>query len=277
MLIYFWMILLLEWVMYMNIVEVKFDYDYFDLFYKNDKFNLKKNLTVIVNTDRGYQFGRVVRIIDDVSKFSNLELNRIVRIASKKDYLHYLENNKMSKIAVDKCKELVLKKQLNMTILDGSYNFDRSQLLFRFIADERIDFRDLAKELGTIFRTRIELRQIGIRDKAKEVGGIGPCGRLLCCSSFLKSFDSVSINMAKNQNVSLNPSKISGVCGRLLCCLKYENEVYSSIKNDLPKVGSYISVDKNKGKVVSVNPIKMKYTVELEDKSRVDVDYDSQE
>ena len=270
------MILLLEWVMCMNIIEVKFDYGCFDSFYKNDKLNLKKNLTVIVNTDRGYQFGKVVRIIDDLSSFSNLDLNTVVRIASKKDYLHYVENNKMSKNAVDKCRDIVEKNQLNMTILDGSYNFDRSQLLFRFIADERIDFRDLAKELGAIFKTRIELRQIGIRDKAKEVGGIGPCGRLLCCSSFLRNFDSVSINMAKNQNVSLNPSKIRGVCGRLLCCLKYENDVYSSIKKELPKIGAYVFVGKDKGKVIAVNPINLKYTVELEDKSRVDVDYDSQ-
>ena len=264
------MILLLEWVMCMNIIEVKFDYGCFDSFYKNDKLNLKKNLTVIVNTDRGYQFGKVVRIIDDLSSFSNLDLNTVVRIASKKDYLHYVENNKMSKNAVDKCRDIVEKNQLNMTILDGSYNFDRSQLLFRFIADERIDFRDLAKELGAIFKTRIELRQIGIRDKAKEVGGIGPYGRLLCCSSFLRNFDSVSINMAKNQNVSLNPSKINGICGRLLCCLGYEDETYTALKKELPKVGMMADTELGMGKVVSVDVLKGKYSVDLNEKGIVE-------
>ena len=260
----------------MNIVEVKFDYSYFNGFYRNDKLNLKNNLTVIVDTDKGYQFGKVVKIIDDVSSFSGIDLYNVVRISNKRDYLHYLDNIKMSNNAVEKCKEIVSKNQLNMTILDACYNFDRSQLLFRFIADERIDFRDLARELGAIFKTRIELRQIGIRDKAKEVGGIGPCGRLLCCSSFLKSFDSVSINMAKNQNVSLNPTKISGVCGRLLCCLKYENDVYNDIKKSLPKIGSRVKVGKMEGKVVSVNPVKMNYTVEFDDKTKVDADYDSE-
>ena len=261
----------------MNIVEVQFDYNHSSSLFKNDKLNLKKNLTVIVNTDKGYQFGKVVQIINDISSYDGLDLMSVVRISSKKDYLHYLENCKMAKEAVESCKEIVLRNKINMTILDGCYNFDRSQLLFRFIADERIDFRNLAKELGSIFKTRIELRQIGIRDKAKEVGGIGPCGRLLCCSSFLKNFDSVTINMAKNQNVSLNPTKINGVCGRLLCCLKYENDTYSDIKKVLPKVGSFVDIPQGKGKIISVNPIKMNYMVELENKNKVVVDYDSEE
>ena len=159
-----------------------------------------------------------------------------------------------------------------MTILDANYNFDRTQLLFRFVADERVDFRQLAKNLGSIFRTRIELRQIGIRDKAKEIGGIGPCGRLLCCSSFLTTFDSVTINMAKNQNVSLNPSKINGVCGRLLCCLKYENDYYIELKNKIPKAGDKVEIAQGSGKVISVNLLKQNYVVELENKVKVVVD-----
>ena len=219
----------------MNIVEIKFDDKKETSFYINDKYNLKKNLTVIVETDRGLMFGTVLCIYDDISDFDLDSLYKVVRISTKKDYLNFLSNKKDSIKAIDKCNELIKKYDLNMNIIDASYNFDRSQLLFRFVADERVDFRDLAKDLGSIFKTRIELRQIGIRDKAKEIGGFGPCGRMLCCSSFLKSFDSISINMAKNQNLLLNPSKINGVCGRLLCCLKYENDNYNDSKNKSSK------------------------------------------
>lgn len=258
----------------MNIVEVKFDFNNSTSFFINKGLNLKNNLTVIVNTERGLQFGKVVQVISDIDSFNNVELFDVVRIASKKDYFHYLENLKLVEEAVSKCKQIVLKDGLNMTILDGNYNFDRTQLLFRFVADERVDFRQLARELGSTFRARIELRQIGIRDKAKEIGGIGPCGRLLCCSSFLKNFDSVTISMAKNQNVSLNPSKINGVCGRLLCCLKYENDIYTSSKKGLPKVGEKVTIPQGSGKVISVNVLHKNYIVELDNKSRVEVDCD---
>ncbi len=254
----------------MNIVEVKLNYHHTSAFFRNSRFNVKKNLTVIVDTDNGFQFGKVVKIIADVDSFDDIELGNVVRIASKKDYLHHLENLKLATDALSKCKEIVKRDGLNMTVLDSCYNFDRSQLLFRFIADERVDFRNLAKELGSTFRTRIELRQIGIRDKAKEIGGIGPCGRLLCCSSFLTTFDSVTISMAKNQNVSLNPSKINGVCGRLLCCLKYENDVYSNFKKNLPKIGSCVESDEGQGKVISVNTLKQSYVVEFDNKSKVE-------
>lgn len=256
----------------MNIVEVYFDYNKSFSFFRNKDLKLKNNLTVLVNSERGLLFGKVVNIIDDIHQFDGVDLYDVVKITTKKDYYHYLENVKMEKEAVEKCKELVKRNNLCMTILDGSYNFDRTQLLFRFVADERVDFRQLAKDLGALFHTRIELRQIGIRDKAKEIGGIGPCGRLLCCSSFLKTFDSVTINMAKNQNVSLNPTKINGVCGRLLCCLKYENDVYTEIKRDMPKVGDKVSIPQGSGKVVSVNLLKHKYVVELEDKTKVEMD-----
>ena len=258
----------------MNIVEVFFEYNKSTSFFRNNNLNIKNNLTVIVNTDRGLQFGKVIRIITDLEQFDSVDLYDVVRISNKKDYFHFLENNKMAKEALEKCKKIVNDSELNMTILDSNYNFDRTQLLFRFVADERVDFRQLAKDLGSIFRTRIELRQIGIRDKAKEIGGIGPCGRLLCCSSFLKSFDSVTINMAKNQNVSLNPSKINGVCGRSLCCLKYENDTYSYIKKELPKIGDSVELSQGSGKVIAVNLLKKTYTVELSDKTRVEVESD---
>ena len=219
----------------MNVVAVKFDNKKEVNYFKNTKLKLKKNLTVIVDSDRGYLFGTIVDIIDDVEGFNLDSLYEVIRISSKRDYLHYLDNIKDEKNAIEKCNELIKEYELNMTIIDASYNFDRSQLLYRFVADERVDFRNLAKDLGGIFKTRIELRQIGIRDKAKEVGGYGPCGRMLCCSSFLTSFDSISINMAKNQNLLLNPSKINGVCGRLLCCLKYENDDYKNLKDKKSK------------------------------------------
>ena len=256
----------------MNIVEVKFDTSKQTEFFRNDKFNLKKNLTVIVDSDRGLQFGKVINILEDSSDFEGVTLYNVVRISNKKDYLQHVSNLNCMKDVMRKCRELVAESDLCMTILDGSYNFDRSQLLFRFVADERVDFRKLAKDLGSTFRTRIELRQVGIRDKAKEVGGIGPCGRLLCCSSFLKSFDSVTISMAKNQNVSLNPTKINGVCGRLLCCLKYENDVYNGYKQKLPKVGEKIKYLEKDAKVISVDILKNKYKIEFEDKSVLEVD-----
>ena len=255
----------------MNIVEVYFENTKSSFFFRSSGLNLKVNLTVLVNTDKGIQFGKIIKIINDISQFDGIELGEVVKISSKKDYLHHLENIKLNEDALKRCKEMVKDSNLNMTILDANYNFDRTQLIFRFVADERIDFRQLAKDLGATFRTRIELRQIGIRDKAKEVGGIGPCGRLLCCSSYLNAFDSVTINMAKNQNVSLNPTKINGVCGRLLCCLKYENDIYFDMKKGMPKVGDKVDIPQGSGKVIAVNLFKSSYVVELSDKSKVEV------
>lgn len=256
----------------MSIVEVRFDGINGSYFFKDDKFNLKKNLTVIVDSDRGFMFGTIVNITNDISGFDLDIMGNVIRISTKKDFMQHLNNLKDAKEAVVKCSELSKKYNLNMSIIDASYNFDRSQLLFRFVADERVDFRLLAKDLGSFFRTRIELRQIGIRDKAKEVGGIGPCGRLLCCSTFLNSFDSISINMAKNQSLLLNPSKINGVCGRLLCCLKYENDVYMEMHKNIPGVGDKIEISGKKGKVISVDVLKQKYHVVLDDKLIVEVD-----
>ena len=168
-------------------------------------------------------------------------------------------------MALEKCRSIVMKNNLNMNIIDATYNFDKSQLLFRFLSDERVDFRNLAKELGAKLRTRIELRQIGIRDKAKEIGGIGPCGRFLCCSTFLTNFDTVSISMAKNQGLALNPTKINGVCGRLLCCLNYENEQYLEARKDIPDVGKKVMINGKEGKVITSEPLLYKYKVLVDD------------
>ena len=194
-------------------------------FYDNN-LRLKKNLTVIVETEKGLQFGKVVSFVDPEKVDNRIKYKKIIRISTKADYLQHLNNLKDAGRAVQRCNYFVNKNNLNMNIMDAFYTFDRSQLIFRFIADDRVDFRQLAKDLGSAFKTRIELRQIGIRDKAREIGGIGPCGRKLCCTTFLTDFDSVSINMAKNQSLALNPSKINGSCGRLLCCLKYEDDNY---------------------------------------------------
>ena len=262
----------------MKVVVVKFDDDPNLYYYKEEIFDCRMNVTVIADTSRGYQFGKVVNVIDNYkSKIDNDY--KIIRISNKKDYKQYLLNIKDANSAIEKCKELIDKFGLSMSIIDANYNLDRSQLLFRFVADSRVDFRDLAKELGAIFKTRIELRQIGIRDKAKEVGGMGPCGRKLCCASFLNEFDSVSINMAKNQSLSLNPTKINGVCGRLLCCLKYENDNYSEMKEKFPSIGSNYDKDGITGKVVSVDYFNK--TIDIKDENgvvtKVEVDYDSEE
>lgn len=157
-----------------------------------------------------------------------------------------------------------------MNILSCDYTFNRNQLLFTYTADLRIDFRDLVKELAEIYKTRIELRQVGIRDKAKKVDGCGQCGRGLCCAKFLSDLDSVSINMAKNQNIALNPSKINGVCGRLLCCLKYEDDTYSECRKKLPVLGSTIDTKDGRGKVVALDLLRMSYKIDIPDKGVIE-------
>lgn len=224
----------------MKIVGVKFNNNTKVYYFNSNGLDLKVNLTVIVNTDKGLKFGKIVEIVD--SKRENDAYPEVVRVATKKDFQQHLRNIQDEKKALEKCRELSFKENLNMTIIDANYNFDKSQLIFRFLADERIDFRKLAKDLASNLKTRIELRQIGVRDKAKEIGGIGPCGRILCCSSFLTNFESVSINMAKNQGIALNPTKINGVCGRLLCCLNYENEQYMEVRKNIPDVGKKVKI-----------------------------------
>lgn len=232
-------------------------------FFNSNDYNLKENDYVIVETEKGLQFGQVVSLVDKVN--SDFELKNVIRVATKNDIKTNNNNIRDSAKAIVKCNELILKYNLNMKIIDASFTFDRTQLIFKFLSDDRIDFRQLAKDLGSIYKTRIELRQVGIRDKAKEVGGIGPCGRKLCCNNFLREFDSVSINMAKNQNLSLNPSKINGVCGRLLCCLNYENDNYSEYKKGLPDVGKRISTPDGDGKVLSVDVFNKTYKVIFSD------------
>lgn len=242
-------------------------------YFSPNNLKLKNKENVIVKTERGLQFGIVELENTEIdSNKLKTSLSEVVRICSKKDIETNNKNIEEAKKALKKCKELVEKYELNMMILDASYTFDRSQLLFTFIADNRIDFRKLAKDLASIYKTRIELRQVGVRDKAKEIGGYGSCGRPLCCSKFLCDFDSVSINMAKNQNIALNPNKINGICGRLLCCLKYEDECYKEYSKNLPKLGKKIETEFGEGKVISVDILKQKYRVDVKDHGIVEVD-----
>ena len=228
-----------------------------------NNYDLNIGDTVIVETEKGYQYGYVttnVKELDD-NEFS-LPLKDVVRLSSKKDDQTYFKNNQDAGKALNKAREIVEELKLDMHIMDASYTFDRKQLLFNFTADDRIDFRELAKRLAGIYKTRIELRQIGVRDKAREVGGLGPCGRMLCCNTFLTDLNSVTINMAKNQMLALNPTKINGVCGRLLCCLSYEDIVYSKLRDSLPDIGEMYS-DKNvSGKVVNIDILGQKIYVE---------------
>lgn len=206
---------------------------------------------VIVDTEKGLQYGVVTALNND--EFDDSLYKNVVRVATSDDIKKNNDNINDAIFALKKCRKLVQKYALNMKIIDAYYTFMREQLIFRFVSEDRVDFRNLAKELGAIYKTRIELRQIGIRDKARFVGGIGPCGRLLCCSTFLNEFASVSINMAKNQQLSLNPTKINGVCGRLLCCLTYENRNYTDSKKNMPNVGSKIDTKYGECKVLSID------------------------
>ncbi len=255
-----------------EVVGVTFKHNGKIYYFSPNGLKIKKGINVIVKTERGLQFGKVeLENFQIEEKKLKSSLNEVVRIASKNDFNTHLKNERDVKKALNKCKELVEKYELNMVILDASYTFDRSQLLFTFLSDNRVDFRKLAKDLATLYKTRIELRQVGVRDKAKEIGGYGCCGRPLCCSKFLSDFDSVSINMAKDQNIALNPNKINGVCGRLLCCFKYEDECYKECSKKLPKVGKTVETSEGTGKVISVDILAQKYKVNIKDKGIIEV------
>lgn len=227
---------------------------------------------VIVETEKGMQFGKIdTDVIEINEKQIKGELKSIIRKATDIDEKKNEKNIEEGKKALEKCRELVIEKGLDMNVIDASFTFDRNQLLFHFISSDRIDFRDLAKDLANIYKTRIELRQVGIRDKAKEIGGLGVCGRIVCCNTFIDDFDSITINMAKNQNLSLNPTKINGLCGRLLCCLKYEDDNYKECIKGMPKLGEKIKTKQGEGTVVSVDILNRKYKVDLGNNSVIEL------
>ncbi|MBM7716719.1 cell fate regulator YaaT (PSP1 superfamily) [Bacillus thermophilus] len=229
-----------------------------------------RNDYVIVETARGIEFGKAVTDKKQVSEHDVvLPLKKIVRIADQEDKQNVEENKIQAKEAYEICAKKITEHQLDMKLVDVEYTFDRNKVIFYFTADGRIDFRELVKDLASIFRTRIELRQIGVRDEAKMLGGIGPCGRMLCCSTFLGDFEPVSIKMAKDQNLSLNPTKISGLCGRLMCCLKYENDEYEAAKAELPDVGDVIRTPNGSGKVIGLNILERILQVEMSGQERI--------
>lgn len=219
---------------------------------------------VIVETARGMEFGTVAMEITEVDDSEVVTpLKRIIRIADEKDHIQHEENLKKKKRAMDLCQEKIDKHGLVMKLIDVEYTFDNSKIVFYFTADGRVDFRELVKDLAGVFKMRIELRQIGVRDEAKMLGGIGSCGRDLCCHSWLSDFQPVSIKMAKVQNLSLNPSKISGICGRLMCCLKYENDIYMEFRKGMPDIGEKVKTPDGLGKVVDTKLLEREVKVRL--------------
>ncbi len=257
----------------MSIVSIKFKKDGRGYYFDDNDIVLSKDDYVLVETDKGIQLGIVsdINIDIDTDKLKN-EIKKIEKKATKKDYDFYLKNLKDANIVFEETKKKILDDDIPMKLIDAMYTFDKKQLIFNFTADDRVDFRDLVKYLASKYKTHIELHQVGVRDKAREIGGIGPCGLPFCCKTFKNSMDGISINMAKNQNISLNPSKINGCCGRLLCCLSYEDDNYTCMRKKLPKIGSEIDIDGINGKVTKIDVLDQKVYVNVDGEEKV-VDY----
>jgi len=236
--------------------------------------NLRFNIGdyVIVEQDRGLEYGQIVSDPETVLE-ADIErpLRKIIRKTNPWDHLQIEKNKKKSRELIQVCQKKIEEHKLPMKLVEAEYSFDRSKIIFYFTAEGRIDFRNLVKDLANIFKARIELKQIGVRDEARLMGGYGPCGKELCCAKFLKDFEPVTIRMAKDQNLPLNPTKISGLCGRLMCCLSYENQTYKELIKGLPRLGQEMKTEKGKGKVISINPLKRSVYVEIEDGKQIEV------
>lgn len=234
-------------------------------YFDPDGAHLKRDEHVIVETARGVEFGTVIQPNFRIKESEiTVPLKKLIRPANEEDEKRVLENAKKEREAFSVCQEKIRKHALDMKLIDVEYSFDGSKILFYFTADGRVDFRELVKDLASVFRTRIELRQIGVRDEAKLLGGLGICGRNLCCNAFLGEFEPVSIKMAKEQSLSLNPTKISGICGRLMCCLKYEQDAYEELHRITPRVGAMVKSPDGKGEVVAVNLLRSQIKVKLD-------------
>ena len=228
----------------------------------------ERNMPVVVETARGMEYAWVAypeKMVDEEEIVPPLK--PIIRIATEKDTQTYLENQEKKPQAMQICKEKIAKFNLDMKLIDCEYAFDGSKILFYFTSANRVDFRELVKDLASAFRNRIELRQVGTRDEAKYLGGIAPCGRVCCCAGNMPEFKKVSVRMAKTQGLSLNPGKISGLCGRLMCCLSYENDYYAEASKQVPKVGGEVGTPEGKAIVVSVNMLKMNVKVKIDDRN----------
>ncbi len=230
--------------------------------------SIEQGKPVIVETARGIEFGNTVVANRQVKEEDIVApLKKVIRLASPEDIQKVDENKKKEQEAFDICLQKIRKHNLEMKLIDVEYTFDANKILFYFTADGRVDFRELVKDLASVFRTRIELRQIGVRDEAKMLGGLGICGNPLCCSTFLGEFEPVSIKMAKEQSLSLNPTKISGTCGRLMCCLKYEQDTYEELIKETPNVGAIVETPEGNGVVINVGMIKGIVKVKMDNKN----------
>lgn len=241
-------------------------------YFDPDNLNIDAGANVIVETARGVEFGEAVipnREVPDEEIVAPLK--KVMRLASSEDSKHADENRKKEKEAFATCLQKIRDHNLEMKLIDVEYTFDNNKILFYFTADGRVDFRELVKDLAAVFKTRIELRQIGVRDESKMMGGIGVCGRVLCCSSYLGEFQPVSIKMAKEQGLSLNPTKISGTCGRLMCCLKYEQDAYEEIIRRIPKSGAIVETPEGQGVVMDISLLKEIVKVRLDKGNEADL------
>ena len=249
-----------------NIIGVRFKKLGKIYFFNPKGLRIRKGDKVIVETAQGEEYGEVVipnRKVENDKIVTPLK--KVIRIANYKDHKHFNECKRIEKDAFNICQKKIKQHKLDMNLTDVEYKFDNSKILFYFTADGRVDFRELVKDLASIYKIRIELRQIGVRDEVKRIGGNGVCGRELCCCTFLSDFQAVSIKMAKEQNVSLNPSKISGNCGRLMCCLKYENDVYEEKLKELPHIGAIVRTQDGEGEIDNLEILKEKVRVKIKD------------
>ena len=255
-----------------QVISVKFKQTGKSYYFDPENIIYNKGQFVIVDTARGHEFGEVVGENIQVPDESVVKpLRKVVRIATADDIRQGQENRRKEKEAFDFCEKCILSRQLDMKLVDVEYSFDRSKILFYFTSDDRVDFRDLVKDLAAQFHTRIELRQIGVRDEAKMLGGLGICGQPYCCSRFLDDFHPVSIKMAKEQGLSLNPTKISGCCGRLMCCLNYEQHCYEAFSKTTPKVGATVKTPQGMGTVLSSSILEQYCKVKIDDSDVVQV------
>lgn len=248
-----------------EVIGVRFKSSGKSYYFDPEDLEIQKGSYVIVETARGIEIGEVTMGRTAVQETEIIQpLKKVIRAATEEDLEHARENTEKEKWALDVCQQKIEQHKLDMKLINVEYTFDNNKVLFYFTSDGRVDFRELVKDLASVFKTRIELRQIGVRDEAKILGGIGICGRCLCCKSFLGDFHPVSIKMAKEQGLSLNPTKISGNCGRLMCCLKYEQDAYDYLLSRTPAVGSVVETDRGRGAVMSVSLLKGLLKVKLD-------------
>jgi len=260
-----------------EIVGLRFEGMPHTVFFLRNQVNMKVGDLVVAETERGNGVGTVVKDNLDprCSESAGGSLKKILRKATDKDLLAERERQELERKAAELCLQKEVHYKLDMSLVSVHYFYDRSKAVFYFTSDNRVDFRELVRDLARVLNTRIEMRQIGVRDKAKLVGGMGGCGRELCCKSFLRDFEPVSVRMAKDQNLTLNPSKISGVCGRLMCCLTFEHGIYKDLSRDLPKCGKKVQLSEGAGKVTRQNPFEGTVMVELEDGREIEVGRDA--